>query len=161
MPQNPNVINIRFVPGTIEKLDEYIAIFEKSDLFDRYFKDNEAFRDRLFTSVNAGNTIIAETSKGEAVGFMLFDMKGMYGKLPYLELLGVKDGYRGLGIGSQLIDLYFTIGRKLGRDRFFISASDFNPRAKALYHRKGFRTLCLVPALFKEDINEWLLIKEF
>ncbi|MBQ1251664.1 MAG: GNAT family N-acetyltransferase [Firmicutes bacterium] len=161
MPHNPHAVNIRFVPGNIERLDEYIAIFEKSDLFDRYFKEDIELKKRLFAPVDSGNTIIAETESGEAVGFMLFDMNGMYGRLPYLALLGVKDGYRNMGIGEQLIDLYLTIGRKIGYDRFFISASDFNPRAKALYQRKGFRPLCLVPALFHEGINEWLMIKEY
>ncbi|MBR5329122.1 MAG: GNAT family N-acetyltransferase [Firmicutes bacterium] len=161
MSQNPNADSIRFVPGNAEKIAEYISIFENSDLFDRYFKNNTEFLDSLIAPVNEGNTVIAENMDGEAVGFMLFNMEGMYGKLPYLELLGVKEGYRDMGIGAQLIDIFFAIGQKLGHNRFFISASDFNPRAKALYHRKGFRTLCLVPELFKKGINEWLLIREF
>ena len=90
---------------------------------------------------------------------MVYDMMGMYGELPYLALLGVKENFRGKGIGDQLIDIYFGICKGMNFDKCFIAVSDFNPRAKALYQKKGFKPLLLVPDLLKKGIGEWLLMK--
>lgn len=159
MSQMDYKYRVNFVKGTTEKWEEYVKIFDNSPLYEHYFKGTETLREWVYGPLEAGNVIVAETEKGEPVGLMVYDMMGMYGELPYLALLGVKEGYRGKGIGEQLIDIYLGISKQMGFDKAFIAVSDFNPRAKALYQRKGFKPLLLVPDLLKKGIGEWLLMK--
>ena len=56
-------------------------------------------------------------------------------------------------------DIFLGISKQMGFDKAFIAVSDFNPRAKALYQKKGFKPLLLVPDLLKKGIGEWLLMK--
>ena len=152
---------VNFVKGTTDKWDEYVKIFDNSPLYEHYFKGTDTLREWVYGPLESGNVIIAETDSGEPVGLMVYDMMGMYGELPYHALLGVKENCRGKGIGDQLIDIYFGICQVMGFDKCFIAVSDFNPRAKALYQKKGFKPLLLVPDLLKKGIAEWLLMKKF
>lgn len=45
---------------------------------------------------------------------------------------------RGLGVGSQLLDAIVDHARAQGLDRVRLDVIDTNPRARALYERKGF-----------------------
>lgn len=150
---------VNFVKGTTDKWDEYVKIFDNSPLYEHYFKGTDTLREWVYGPLEAGNVIIAETESGEPVGLMVYDMAGMYGELPYLALLGVKEGFRGKGVGEQLVDVYCGICESLGFKKMFIAVSDFNPRAKALYQKKGFKPLLLVPDLLKDGIAEWLLMR--
>ena len=120
----------------------------------------EQFDAEMEKAIKDGNVVSAETSSGEIVGVMVYERKGMFAELPYLALLGVKDGYRGQAIGSRLLDVYVNICRKTGVNKCFICVSHFNPRARALYQRKGFQPVVLIPDLIRPGINEWLLMKQ-
>ena len=100
---------VNFVKGTTDTWDEYVKIFDNSPLYEHYFKGTDTLREWVYGPLESGNVIIAETDSGEPVGLMVYDMMGMYGELPYLALLGVKENFRGKGIGDQLIDIYFGI----------------------------------------------------
>ena len=151
---------VHFEIANMDRWDEYIAVFYNSPLYDRYFKGTDALQKLLEKAIKDGNVVSAETSSGEIVGVMVYERKGMFAELPYLALLGVKDGYRGQAIGSRLLDVYVNICRKTGVNKCFICVSHFNPRAWALYQRKGFQPVVLIPDLIRPGINEWLLMKQ-
>lgn len=151
--------NVCFVRVAADRRDECAKVFENSALYDRYFKDTEFLKEMLDAPLDAGHVIAAETSSGEIVGVMVYEMKGMFGEFPYLALLGVKDGYRKQAIGSRLIDVFQKICERMNFDKCFICVSHFNPRAKALYQRKGFKPVVLIPDLIREGIDEWVLMK--
>lgn len=159
MSQMDYQFRVNFVKGDVSKWDQYAAIFDNSPLYEHYFKGTDTLREWVYKPLQEGNVIIAETPQGEPVGLMVYDLAGMYGELPYLALLGVKDTCRGKGIGSQLVDIYCGICEQMGFKKMFMAVSDFNPRAKALYVRKGFKPLCIVPDLLKKGISEWLLLR--
>lgn len=150
---------VSFVKGTVDKWEEYVEIFNDSPLYDHYFKDSDFLKEWVYGPLEEGNVIVAETDLGEPVGLMVYDMKGMFAELPYLALLGVKKGFRGQAIGDRMIDIYIDICKQMKVPNCFIAVSHFNPRAKALYIKKGFKPLVLVPDLLKKGINEWLLMK--
>lgn len=151
---------IRFVKGTMDKWDEYVKVFDDSALYDHYFKDKDFLKEWMYGPLEAGNVIVAELEDtGEPVGVMVYDMTGMFAEFPYLALLGVKARYRKQAIGGRLVDLYVDICRQAGFDKCFICVSHFNPRAKALYQRKGFKPVVLIPDLIDKGINEWMLMK--
>lgn len=146
--------------GTPSRLEEYIDVIRESALWDHYYAPDEAvLRNALTEGLAEGTVFIAESSSGEAVGLMQCEWKGMFGLWPYLALLGVKKGYRGMGIGHQLLDTFEAVGRALKTRNLFICVSGFNPRAKALYMSRGFRKVSLIPDLYRDGVEENVLMK--
>lgn len=56
----------------------------------------------------------------------------------YLDSISVSEQYRGLGIGSKLLDALPEIARREGKNLIGLSVDKENPEAKKLYSRKGF-----------------------
>jgi [ribosomal protein S18]-alanine N-acetyltransferase len=76
---------------------------------------------------------------GEApsvVGFVVLVMQGAF--VGYIQSLAVGDGWRGLGIGTALMEF---VEQRVLREQpnVFICASSFNPGAQRLYERLGYR----------------------
>jgi len=155
-------VPVTFEKGKPECFDEYRKIFDNSSLMEHYAKnpDVDVLSDWLYPWLVSGDTVIAKNSAGEPVGVMTCQMKGMMGNLPYLGLLGVREDYRGKGVGSQLIDVFFQICRAAGYKKCFICVSGFNPRAKKLYCSKGFFVVGPMPNMAKQGLTEYLLMKE-
>ena len=150
---------MEYVIGTTDRYDEYAAIFDNSELEERLFRGTDFLHQLLWEPLEQGRVIIAEEN-GQAIGLMVYNMKGMFGELPYLDLLGVKDGYRSKGIGKGLIELFLSLAKGLGQKKAFICTSDFNLGAKKLYESMGFKTIYLFDDLFGQGAAEWLFMKE-
>lgn len=147
--------------GVPERLEDYVDVMRDSALWDHYYLSDESLlRDTLAEGLRDGTVFIAETSSGEAAGLMICEWKGMFGLWPYLALLGVKKNYRGMGIGHQFLDTFEAIGRAMGVRNLFICVSGFNPRAKALYMSKGYKKVALISDLYKDGVNENVLMKK-
>jgi len=69
------------------------------------------------------------------VGFIVLVMQGAF--VGYIQSVGVRDDWRGRGLGSELIAF---AERRIFRDtpNVFICASSFNPDAQRLYERLGY-----------------------
>jgi len=153
---------VTFSVGTEDKYKEYRKVFDNSPLMDNYTKnpDRDIIDEWVYPHLKEGTVIIASNSNGEPVGVMVYLMNGMYGGLPYLELLGVRQDVRGNGIGGKLVDYFVNLCRTAGYEKCFICVSDFNVRAKKLYISKGFKPIALIPDLLKKGIAEWTLMKD-
>lgn len=151
---------MEYLIGTTDKWEEYRKIFDNSELEERLFRGTDFLHQLLWEPLEQGRVIVAQSDSGEAIGLMVYNMKGMFGELPYLDLLGVKDGYRGQGIGRGLIELFLSLSRGLGHKKAFICTSDFNTGAKKLYEDMGFVPIHLFDNLFDQGVAEWLLMKE-
>ena len=57
----------------------------------------------------------------------------------YLDSISVEEKYRGLGIGSKLLDALPQIVKRDGKTIIGLSVDKANPNAKKLYSRKGFK----------------------
>ena len=126
--------------GVPERLEDYVDVMRDSALWDHYYVPDESLlRDTLAEGLRDGTVFIAETSSGEAAGLMICEWKGMFGLWPYLALLG---------------------GRAMGVRNLFICVSGFNPRAKALYMSKGYKKVALISDLYKDGVNENVLMKK-
>ena len=125
-----------------------------------YIEDWTLERKRLEAQFLRSSECIAYLAleNGTVAGFIGLKKK-LYGSYMILNMMHVSADYRGKGIGDQLIDIYFGICKGMNFNKCFIAVSDFNPRAKALYQKKGFKLLLLVPDLLKKGIGEWLLMK--
>lgn len=151
--------NVQFSVASPDRWEEYEAVFANSALYDHYFKGTDGLKNIMSDALQEGRVIAAQTTDGEIAGIMVYDMKGMYGEFPYLALLGVKDSCRGQSIGSRLIDIFVNLSKQAGCSKCFLCVSHFNPRAKALYVRKGFRPVVLIPNMIRRGIDEWTMMK--
>ena len=59
-------------------------------------------------------------------------------RVHYVANFGVNPDFRGMGIGTSLLDHQCDLGLALGRNQFALDVSVDNPRAQALYDRYGF-----------------------
>lgn len=76
--------------------------------------------------------------KEEIVGFMILQMRGPF--VGFIQTIGVKPEWRSKGIGSRMV--------KYAEDRIlrvtpnvFMCVSSFNPKARKLYDRLGYRVI--------------------
>lgn len=59
----------------------------------------------------------------------------------YLDSISVNEKYRGLGIGSKLLDALPEIAKREGKKVIGLNVDKENPAAKKLYSRKGFKDI--------------------
>jgi [ribosomal protein S18]-alanine N-acetyltransferase len=100
-------------------------------------------------------TLVARGA-GALLGFARFHPRGVAGS-PYLASIAVDAPARGLGVGSALLDA----GEKrfAGARWMFLCVSDFNPRARALYERRGYRFVGALPDYVVHGRDEHLMVK--
>lgn len=140
-----------------EDYEEYVKLFANSAIDKHYFKDSNLLGELICKGLENDSILAAKTANGEIVGLLIYDLTKSF---PCLTLIGVKEAFRGKHIGDQLIDIFLGIAKESGVDDCFVCVSDFNPRAKALFVKKGFKPEKLVPDLYKKGESEWLLMKK-
>ena len=92
----------------------------------------------------------------QVVGFLILNMRGAFAG--YIQSVGVRDDWRGRGLGTQLIA--FAESRIFAETpNAFICVSSFNERARALYARLGYETVGELRDYIVRGHSEWLLRK--
>jgi diamine N-acetyltransferase len=79
---------------------------------------------------------------------------------PYIELLGLTEPYRGLGIGTELLQWVEGEARMHHVNNVWLVASEFNQPALQFYQRHGFTIVGTLYGLVHPDYNELLLRKQ-
>lgn len=93
----------------------------------------------------------------ERCGFTLVRERGVAGA-PYLVSIAVADAWRSRGIGAELLAAFER--RFTGRYRHvFLCVSSFNPRARALYERHGYRVVGVLDDFIIDGADEILMAK--
>jgi ribosomal protein S18 acetylase RimI-like enzyme len=93
---------------------------------------------------------------GEPCGFIVIHPRGVAGS-PYIASVGVAPEFQGQGIGAELVlaaERHFPQARNI-----FLCVSDFNPRARALYERLGYRLAAELDDYVRDGITEFLMRK--
>ena len=90
-------------------------------------------------------------------GFVLLHARGVVGS-PYLATIAVDDPFRGRGVGTELIRFAEDYFRGHAR-HMFLCVSSFNPRARALYERLGYRQVGELPDYLIDGASELLMHK--
>jgi len=94
------------------------------------------FDDCVSIVQKAGREVYVAEEDGAIGGFIILDMNGAF--IGYIAILCVNASRRGTGIGSRLIR--FAEERIFAETpNAFICASSFNPRARGLYERLGYK----------------------
>jgi ribosomal protein S18 acetylase RimI-like enzyme len=80
---------------------------------------------------------VAQNSSAEPTGFLLIHPEGVAGS-PYIKSIGVDERFRNAAIGTALLHFAESLFAPKAR-HIFICSSSFNPRARALYERLGYK----------------------
>jgi ribosomal protein S18 acetylase RimI-like enzyme len=79
----------------------------------------------------------------------------------YVNVLAVRPQFRGLGLGTRLLDVADETGRALGKRGMSVIVSDTNPGARRLYQRCGYREAgarAMVKDDWQNDGRNWVLL---
>ncbi len=156
MSNSPNVDIALANPALLE---EYRAVFFDCVLYDRYFADDDRLRAILAVALEKNELLEARVG-GELAGVMEVRLTGFFDAFPYLALLGVKKGWRKMGVGRQMLAFYEEMARQCGYKRVSLMVSAFNPRAKNLYQSLGYKRIGFLPSAFKEGNDENIMVKD-
>ena len=152
------MVDFHLTKAEPSRLQDYCEVFYHSKLYDAYFAEGTTLEDWLRKGIRDGNLYAALTPEGEAIGVMYMTEDGLAG-LPYLNLLGVKRGWRDRGVGTDLVKIFIGVMEEKGYPNLFIMTSKFNTEAKRLYQSLGFQPKCLLPDLMRKGVSEWLFMR--
>ena len=79
----------------------------------------------------------------------------------YVNVLAVRPQFRGLGLGTRLLEFADETGRAHGKRGMSVIVSDANPGARRLYERCGYRETAaraMVKDDWRNDGRNWVLL---
>jgi len=123
-----------------------------------YFTVEENAVATLTEGIAKGEVFVAVDADGACLGFVWFIDEGAFHGFPYLHIIAVKAAYRGKGIGQQLLR-FFEETAFAEHSKVFLVVADFNPEARRLYERLGYRQVGAIPGLYREGVTEYLMMK--
>ena len=139
-------------------LEDCTIALLNSKLGQEYFVSEERAKSALEEGITKGELFVAVAEGGECLGFIWFILGGAFHSYPYLHIIAVKEKYRGQGIGTKLLSFFeetvFTDNAKV-----FLVVADFNPDAKRLYQKLGYKQVGILPNLYKDGVTEYLMMK--
>ena len=140
-------------------LRDCVAALAHSELGRVYFDSEEKALASLAEGVAREEVFVAMDGSGECLGFIWFILGGAFHSFPYLHVIAVKEGHRGEGVGKKLLQ-FFEKGVFENSAKAFLVVADFNPDARRLYERLGWREVGAIPDLYREGFTECLMMKE-
>lgn len=146
-----------------EHIDDCTITVAQSQLGREYFEDSEKIRQLLLKGLADGNISVAlgDGQDGELdqfLGFMWVVPNGAFNAYPFLNLIAVKEGYRGQGLGSQLLDL-LEESVFADHSKIFLVVAEFDVGPKRLYKSRGYVQVGTIPDLYKDGVAEQLMMK--
>ncbi len=139
-------------------LDDCKEALLNSKLGREYFPVEEKALSMLKEGISKGEIFVAVDEKEECLGFIWFILQAAFHSFPYLHIIAVKEAYRGMGIGKELLH-FFEETTFTQHSKVFLVVADFNPEARRLYERLGYRQVGAIPDLYKEGVTEYLMMK--
>ena len=140
-------------------LDDCKEALLNSKLGQVYFVTGEKVCSALTEGIKKQEMFVAVNERGECLGFIWFILDGAFHAFPYLHIIAVKEDFRGLGIGKQLLS-FFEETVFPDSSKVFLVVADFNPHAKRLYESLRYQQVGILPGLYKEGVTEYLMMKE-
>ncbi|MCK6580002.1 MAG: GNAT family N-acetyltransferase [Anaerolineae bacterium] len=102
--------------------------------------------------------ITAEDEEGLPAGFAWMMPKGVFGRSPYLRLIGVRPDRAAQGGGALLLEAIEARAWAVS-DVFFLLVSDFNMRAQRFYERHGYTRVGALPDYVVPGVAELIFWK--
>jgi len=130
-------INIR--KATELDFEQIILLFKEFAEFEKHPEKMVNSVERMETEKDLFNCFVAETPDNEIVGYAVyfFCYFTWTGKSLYMDDLYVKPDYRGIGVGSMLINQVISYAKETGCHKLRWQVSDWNKPAKDFYRKLG------------------------
>ena len=153
-------MRITITKAQLRHLEDCKVALLKSILGQVYFPSEEKALSTLTEGISKGEIFVAvdEDEGGECLGFIWFVLRGAFHSFPYLHIVAVKEAFRGRGIGRKLLH-FFEETVFADASKVFLVVADFNPEARRLYERLGYKQVGAIPGLYKDGVTEYLMMK--
>lgn len=151
-------MKISIAKAEIAHLGDCKAALLNSKLGEVYFPEEESAISTLTQGIAQEEFYVALDDRGEFLGFIWFTLNGAFHGFPYLHIIAVKQEFRGRGVGKTLL-AFFEDAVFPKDSKAFLVVADFNPDAKRLYERLGYRQVGEIPGLYKDGVTEYLMMK--
>ncbi len=155
----PAPVQLDIVPATPAHLEACVAALCASRLGEVYFPVPEKARAALTECLIKEELFTALDEHGACVGFIAFTLNGAFHSFPYLHIVAVAEAARGKGVGTQLLAFFERVAFA-EHSKAFLVVADFNPDARRLYERLGYRQVGAIPSLYKDGVTEYLMLKK-
>ncbi len=132
----PDSLTIRLM--TIADIPGCAKWIAETPLWQRYHVAEQSMGERLRKGLEGGGTIYIAERAGQVLGFIWLVERGAFARSDYVQLIGVRPGERGRGVGRRLMEFAEATSLAAGRDLFLL-VSDFNTDAQRFYQRLGYR----------------------
>ncbi len=136
-----------------------VNILQNTEMGTVYFSNYKKTVDLLLHALAQRELFVALNDNDECLGFMVFMPKGVFGSYPYLHIVAVKEEYRNLGIGKQLINYFEENSSDYSSTKYFLTVDDFNPQAKKLYESLGYQRVGELRDFYKNGITSFIMMK--
>jgi GNAT superfamily N-acetyltransferase len=105
-----------------------------------------------------GDWLIAADGQTPACGFAWGMPAGVFGRSPYLRLIGVRPDRAGSGIGGLLLEEIERRAAEVATDLFLL-VSDFNQGGQRFYQAHGYEQVGAIAGYVLPDVTELMLRK--
>jgi len=133
--------------------------YRTSDYRDVLEIDKEAFAPQnatydLYIYLTYGSDVLVADIGGKIVGYAASMEMGSEAKI---MSIAVRKEYRGLGIGSKLLDEVIKRCKERGKAQLFLEVRVSNKIAQQLYKKKGFRIIDIIPAYYNDGEDAYVM----
>ncbi|MFZ5966412.1 MAG: GNAT family N-acetyltransferase [Bacillota bacterium] len=146
------------IKAEMEHLNDCAIALQNSDLGRVYFPQQNKAIQAINEGITKQEILVGLDSKGLFLGFIWFIRNGAFHSFPYLHIIAVKEEFRNLGIGKELLGYFEKVIAQ--SSKVFLVVADFNPKAKQLYEKCGYIEVGVIPNLYKREVTEYLMMKE-
>ena len=136
-----------------------VNILQNTEMGTVYFSNYKKTVDLLLHALAQRGLFVALKDDDDCLGFMYFMPKGVFGSYPYLHIVVVKEEYRNLGIGKQLIKYFEENSSDYSSTKYFLTVDDFNPQARKLYESLGYQRVGELKDFYKNGITSYIMMK--
>ena len=151
-------MHIKIIKGNMNHINDCKEALINSELGKRYFTESGRAKKALEEGFSKEEIYLAVDINNNCMGFLWFILGGAFHSFPYLHIIAVKEESRNNGVGRKLLQYFEDICFK-DFSKVFLVVGDFNPDAKRLYEEIGYIEVGCLPSLYREGINEHLMMK--
>lgn len=151
------------IKSTKDDLPKLATMLFNSEIGKKYYPTYETLYSLMEESFDS-DLFYMLFHKEDIAGFIWFQKNGAFHTFTYLHMLFVKEAYRGLGYGKNLLNYLeeaslYSGDRKKLQSKVFLLVGDWNHAAINFYDHAGYKKLSTIPGLFRKKINEQLMMK--
>ncbi|MBH1939654.1 GNAT family N-acetyltransferase [Mobilitalea sibirica] len=150
-------MNLNIIKAEKKHLDDCKVALQNSDLGRVYFPQENKAINAINEGISKQEILVALNPEGLCLGFVWLIRNGVFHSFPYIHIIAVKEEYRSLGIGREILDYIEKLVAE--SSKIFLVVDDFNPKAKLLYQKVGYKEVGVIPDLYKKGINGSLMMK--